>query len=61
MNTKPFDAAIIDDIGSAVDFITNIFQSSTEYSIIGKDLSGYILLWDEGARRMYGYRRRHTL
>src|SRR5207248_10276074 len=30
-------------------------ESSTEYSVIGKDLDGKILLWNEGARRMYGY------
>ncbi len=39
----------------AVDFIANILESSTEYSIIGKDLEGKILLWNEGARRLYGY------
>ena len=33
----------------------NILESSTEYSIIGKDLDGKILLWNEGARRLYGY------
>ena len=32
-----------------------VLESSTEYSIIGKDLNGNILLWNEGARRMYGY------
>ncbi|HJX83307.1 MAG TPA: PAS domain-containing protein [Candidatus Angelobacter sp.] len=39
----------------ALDFIGNILESSTEYSIIGKDLNGKILLWNEGARRLYGY------
>jgi PAS domain S-box-containing protein len=39
----------------AVDFVTNILQASTEYSIIGKGLDGTILLWNEGARRIYGY------
>ncbi len=38
-----------------LDFIGNILESSTEYSIIGKDLDGKILLWNEGARRLYGY------
>src|SRR5881628_3332169 len=33
----------------------SILGSSTEYSIIGKDLEGTILLWNEGARRLYGY------
>src|SRR5947209_5720941 len=39
----------------ALDLIRNILESSTEYSIIGKDLKGKILLWNEGARRLYGY------
>ncbi|MEW6753422.1 MAG: PAS domain S-box protein [Candidatus Latescibacterota bacterium] len=50
-----FDSAIVGDAQGAVDFITNILESSTEYSIIGKDLDGRILLWNEGARRLYGY------
>ena len=36
-------------------FLDNILQSSTKTSIIGKDLSCIILLWNEGARRNYGY------
>jgi PAS domain S-box-containing protein len=30
-------------------------EASTEYSIIGKDLDAGIVLWNEGARRLYGY------
>src|SRR5690348_11866367 len=52
---KLFDSAIIGDPRAAMDFITNILESSTEYSIIAKDLTGKILLWNEGARRLYGY------
>ena len=52
---KLFDSTIVGDAASAVDFITNILQASTEYSIIGKSLDGTILLWNEGARRLYGY------
>jgi PAS domain S-box-containing protein len=52
---KLFDSAIVGNAQEAVDFITNILESSTEYSIIGKDLDGKILLWNEGARRLYGY------
>lgn len=55
MVAKPFDTATLADSAGAVEFITNILQSSTEYSIIGKGLDGTILLWNEGARRMYGY------
>ncbi len=50
-----FDSAIVSNAQQAVDFITNILESSTEYSVIGKDLEGKILLWNEGARRLYGY------
>src|SRR5690242_9308158 len=50
-----FDAEILGKAQNAVDFITNILQASTEYSIIGKSLDGTILLWNEGARRIYGY------
>ncbi len=39
----------------ALDLNRNILDSSTEYSIVGKDLDGNILLWNEGARRHYGY------
>ncbi len=53
--TKLFDRAIVSTAQDAVDFITNILESSTEYSVIGKDPDGKILLWNEGARRLYGY------
>src|ERR1700704_5364681 len=52
---KLFDNSIVRGPQEAVDFIGNILESSTEYSIIGKDLDGMILLWNEGARRIYGY------
>ena len=38
-----------------MDFMANVLESSTEYALIGKDLEGKILLWNEGARRLYGY------
>src|SRR4029079_12246639 len=47
--------AIVGNAQEAVDFIGNILESSTEYSVVGKDLQGNILLWNEGARRLYGY------
>src|SRR5258708_32206493 len=55
MTTKLYDSKIVGSPEQAVDFIGNILESSTEYSIIGKDLEGNILLWNEGARRLYGY------
>src|SRR5437868_1263564 len=39
----------------AFEFIDSILESSTEYSIIARDLDGTIVLWNEGARRIYGY------
>src|SRR5690349_9457568 len=55
MGSRLFDSAIVGDGRNVVDFVTNVLEASTEYSIIGKDLDGKILLWNEGARRMYGY------
>jgi PAS domain S-box-containing protein len=52
---KLFDSSIVSTAQGAVEFITNILESSTEYSVIAKDLTGKILLWNEGARRLYGY------
>jgi PAS domain S-box-containing protein len=53
--TRLFDSSLIGTPAEAVDFIANILESSTEYSVIAKDLTGKILLWNEGARRLYGY------
>jgi PAS domain S-box-containing protein len=55
MATKLFDSTIVSTTEQALDFIGNVLESSTEYSIIGKDLDGKIPLWNEGARRLYGY------
>src|SRR6185503_6017707 len=55
MKTKLFDSTIISEAQEAMDFMANVLEASTEYSIIGEDLDGRILLWNEGARRMYGY------
>src|SRR3990167_1318927 len=38
-----------------VAFLNSILASSTEYSIVAKDLKGNILAWNEGAHRIYGY------
>lgn len=37
------DASTFLDPAEAVDFVANVLESSTEYSIIGKDLEGKIL------------------
>lgn len=49
------EAAISGNAQEALAFLTNILESSTEYAIVGLDLQGKILLWNEGARRLYGY------
>ncbi|HEY2804325.1 MAG TPA: PAS domain S-box protein [Gemmatimonadales bacterium] len=36
-------------------FLRSVLESSTEYSIVAEDLEGTILVWNEGARRTYGY------
>jgi PAS domain S-box-containing protein len=53
--TNLSDSVIVGNAQEKLDFLTNILQASTEYSIIGKGLDGTILLWNEGARRLYGY------
>jgi PAS domain S-box-containing protein len=53
--TMLFDTKIVGEGQNAADFIVSLLQASTEYSIIGKDMDGTILLWNEGARRLYGY------
>ncbi|HKV90156.1 MAG TPA: PAS domain-containing protein, partial [Thermoplasmata archaeon] len=35
--------------------LQSVFESSTEYSIIATDIESKILLWNEGAHRIYGY------
>jgi PAS domain S-box-containing protein len=55
MSVELMDQSMLAAPGDAVEFITNILQASTEYSIIGKNLKGDIVLWNEGARRLYGY------
>jgi PAS domain S-box-containing protein len=52
---KLLSSTVFDDPLAAADFLANILEASTEYSIIGKDLDGTIELWNEGARRLYGY------
>lgn len=53
--TQLFDENLLTDPSQAMQFITNVLESSTEYSIIGMALDGLIQLWNEGARRLYGY------
>ena len=50
-----FDSSVLSTTQQAVDFIADILASSTEHSVIATDLEGKILVWNEGARRLYGY------
>jgi hypothetical protein len=50
MRSQLFDSTIVGTANEALDFIDNILESSTRCSIIGKNIEGKILLWNEGAR-----------
>src|SRR5687768_17556930 len=36
-------------------FYRTILESSTEYAIVASDREGTIVLWNDGARQIYGY------
>ncbi len=44
-----------EELSQARNFLENVLESSTEYSIIAKDLDRRILAWNKGAERFYGY------
>jgi PAS domain S-box-containing protein len=46
---------VMREFAETKNFLDNILQSSTKYSIIGKDLEHRVLSWNEGAHRNYGY------
>ncbi len=46
---------VMREFADTKNFLDNILQSSTRYSIIGKDLDHTILSWNEGGRLNYGY------
>jgi PAS domain S-box-containing protein len=49
------DAELVHGAAESTAFIASVLEASTEYAIIGNDLDGKILLWNEGARRLYGW------
>ncbi len=55
MTVKLFDSTSLGSPQDALAFMVSVLESSTEYAIIGAALDGTILLWNEGARRLYGY------
>ncbi len=44
-----------DALLEATNFLNDVLKSSISYSIIALDLEGKILIWNEGAKRNYGY------
>ncbi len=46
---------VVLDLVETKNYLYNILQSSTKYSVIGMDLNHCILSWNEGAMRNYGY------
>jgi PAS domain S-box-containing protein len=46
------DLRLVED---EAEFLADVIESSTERSIVAIDADGVILLWNEGARRFYGY------
>ena len=55
MKVTLFDSGIVGNTQAALDSIGNILESPSEYSVIDNDLDGKIMLWNEGARRLYDY------
>lgn len=49
------------ELREAKELLQNVLESSTEYSIVAEDLGGRIVLWNEGARRSYGYSTEEAL
>jgi PAS domain S-box-containing protein len=52
--SNPGAAALLDGTDPR-ELVGNLLEASTEYAIVGTDLDGTILIWNEGARRLYGY------
>ncbi len=55
MMNRLYQQSAILDADQASHFLENVLQSSTQYSIVGVSVDGTIQLWNEGARRLYGY------
>jgi PAS domain S-box-containing protein len=52
---RPDTAPTPGAVSEATDFVTSVLGAFNEHCILVTDLEGSILLWSEGARRMYGY------
>ena len=53
MAAQLFDSTANSQAQEAMDFIANILEVSTEYSTIGKNLDGKILLGNDGSHEFY--------
>ena len=54
MSQKTYDPAITQGT-DGVEFFNSVLEASTEYAIIATDLSGKVQVWNEGAKRLFGY------
>jgi len=61
MDLPSFGAAGLETREELVGFLRSILEASTEYSMIAIDCDGRIVLWNEGARRLYGYESREIV
>jgi PAS domain S-box-containing protein len=52
---KLLSSSLLGDLVATANFLESVLESSTDVSIIGKNLDGTIELWNEGARLLYGY------
>jgi PAS domain S-box-containing protein len=55
VSTELFDARTFGTAEEAMEFLGHVLESATEYTMVATDPDGAILLWNEGARRLYGY------
>jgi PAS domain S-box-containing protein len=55
MNVELLAAGVFAGAAEANAFIGSVLEASTEHSMITTDPQGVILVWNEGARRLYGY------
>jgi protein-histidine pros-kinase len=55
VSAELFDARTFGSAEEAIEFLGSVLESSTEYTMVATDPDGAILLWNEGARRLYGY------
>jgi PAS domain S-box-containing protein len=52
---------LLRELSETKSLLNSILQSTTKYSIVGKDLKHRIVSWNEGARRNYGYTAEEVL